>query len=137
MNLHLEKARILVVEDDPMDFVFIRKAFDALAADIELFHCMSAEHVQAMIEDKACRMVFLDLSLNGESGLEVLRALRASSDYCSIPVIVFSSSGSKSDIQACYAAGANAYLEKPLTMDLYRTFASRFSQFWLDIAKIP
>jgi CheY-like chemotaxis protein len=137
MKLYVDKARILVVEDDPMDFVFIRKAFDTLAANVELFHCMSAEHVPAMIEEKACRMVFLDLSLNGESGLEVLQALRANPAYRSMPVIVFSSSGSKSDIQACYAAGANAYLEKPLTMDLYRSFAMRFSQFWLDIVKIP
>ena len=92
----------------------------------------------SMIEEKACRMVFLDLSLNGESGLEVLRDLAESIHaYCAVPVIVFSSSGSKSDIQACYAAGANAYLEKPLTMDLYRTFASRFSHFWLEIVKIP
>jgi two-component system, response regulator len=63
--------------------------------------------------------------------------LRAEERYQAMPVIVFSSSGSRRDIQACYAAGANAYLEKPLTMDMYRKFAQHFSDFWLDVAKLP
>jgi DNA-binding response OmpR family regulator len=132
-----EKARILVMEDDPMDFGFVRKAFDNLSSKVELFHCQDASNLFAMIDEKACRILFLDLSLSGQSGLELLQMLRAEERYQAMPVIVFSSSGSRRDIQACYAAGANAYLEKPLTMDMYRKFAQHFSDFWLDVAKLP
>lgn len=131
-----DPLRVLVIEDDPTDFVFVRKGFEAVAAGVELFHCPSAQQVIPMMESRACRLVMLDLNLNGDDGFRVLAEIRGSERFATVPVIVFSSSSSARDIAASYAAGANAYVEKPLTIEAYRTFARAFSAFWMEVACI-
>lgn len=131
-----DPLRVLVIEDDFTDFVFVRKGFEAVSTGIELFHCPSADQVLPMMESRACRLAILDLSLNGEDGFRVLADIRASERFATVPVIVFSSSSSARDIAASYAAGANAYVEKPLTIEAYRAFARAFSAFWLEVARI-
>lgn len=134
--MSLEPVRILVIEDDPIDFSLVKKGFEGVDAPIELFHCPSADRVMEMLEARACRIVLLDLSLGRDTGMDVLRAIRADRRFATLPVIVLSSSGNHRDIAEGYAAGANAYVEKPLTMELYRRFARAFSAFWVDVAML-
>src|SRR5690349_4170322 len=56
--------------------------------------------------------ILLDLSMPVMGGDEVLRHLKASSALKSIPVIIISSE--KIRAEQCLAAGAEAFLEKPL-----------------------
>lgn len=128
--------RILVIEDDPIDFTLVKKGFDVVQAPVELFHCSSADRVLDMLEGKACRVALLDLSLGRDAGLDVLRRIRQDRQFGAIPVIVLSSSGHAKDIADVYAAGANAYVEKPLTMERYRQFATAFAAFWMEIAAL-
>lgn len=132
--MSLEPMRILVIEDDPIDFSLVKKGFEGVDAPVELFHCPSADRVKEMLEARACRIVLLDLSLGRDAGMDVLRAIRADERFSAIPVIVLSSSSNHRDVSEGYAAGANAYVEKPLTMDLYRRFARAFCAFWVDVA---
>lgn len=131
-----EPLRILVVEDDPTDFAFVRKAFNASATPVELFHCQDADQAISALDERACRIVLLDLMLNGEDGLGVLKAIRGHERFNAVPVVILSSSASRADIDASYRAGANAYVEKPLSIDAYRTFANAFAQFWGSIARL-
>jgi two-component system response regulator len=128
--------RILVIDDDPIDFALVRKGFDVVAPLPEIFHCASADLVLEMLESKACKIALLDLSLGRDTGLDVLRAIRADKRFALLPVIVLSSSSNNRDVADVYAAGANAYVEKPLTMDLYRNFARAFAAFWIEAAII-
>jgi CheY-like chemotaxis protein len=126
--------RILVIEDDSIDFNLVKKGFEVVTLPVELFHCSSAERVIEMLDGKACKVALLDLSLGAAAGLDVLKTIRQHSRFRSLPVIVFSSSGNAKDIADVYAAGANAYVEKPLTMELYRHFAKAFAAFWMETA---
>lgn len=134
--MSLEPVRILVIEDDPIDFSLVKKGFEGVDATVELFHCPSADRVMEMLEARACKIVLLDLSLGRDAGMDVLRSIRADRRFATLPVIVLSSSGNHRDIAEGYAAGANAYVEKPLTMELYRRFARAFSAFWVDVAML-
>jgi CheY-like chemotaxis protein len=57
-------------------------------------------------------LVLLDLKLPKVGGLEVLREMRASANWLSVPVVVLTTSNNPADIRACFASGANAYLNK-------------------------
>ena len=61
--MSLEPMRILVIEDDPIDFSLVKKGFEGVDAPVELFHCPSADRVKEMLEARACKIVLLDLSL--------------------------------------------------------------------------
>ena len=135
--MSLEPMRILVIEDDPIDFSLVKKGFEGVDAPVELFHCPSADRVLEMLEVRACKIVLLDLSLGRDTGMDVLRSIRADKRFAALPVIVLSSSSNHRDVAEGYAAGANAYVEKPLTMELYRRFARAFAAFWIDVAVHP
>jgi signal transduction histidine kinase/DNA-binding NarL/FixJ family response regulator len=68
------------------------------------------EKAQAVRPD----LVLMDLVMPGMDGLEATRRLRALPALKAVPVIVLSASASISDQEKSLAAGANAFLAKPL-----------------------
>jgi len=53
-----------------------------------------------------------------------------------VPVIVLSGSSREEDVDAAYAAGANAYLSKPLDYTELRRTVLSMHEFW-RIASLP
>jgi CheY-like chemotaxis protein len=71
-------------------------------------------------------VVLLDLHLPDISGDEVLRRLRADPRTASIPVIIVSADATTGTFQRVRAAGANAYLTKPLDVDEFLRVVESF-----------
>ena len=82
-------------------------------------------------------IILLDLNLPGTDGREVLKEIKSDPGLRMIPVIVLTSSSDERDIQACYAAGANSYLKKPVDLKGFIEAATRLKDFWLEIAILP
>lgn len=66
----------------------------------------------AMIRRVKPDLVLLDLMLPQINGIEVLKAIRADAESCSVPVIVFSNSYDDSLVQEAWRAGATQVLSK-------------------------
>lgn len=79
------------------------------------------------------KLVLLDLKLVRMHGLEVLKAIRADPRTASMPVVIHSSSSEKSDIAACYAAGANSYVRKSTDFDELRRKMRQVYDFWTSV----
>ncbi len=62
-------------------------------------------------------LVILDLNLPKVDGMEVLKFVKNNSRYCSIPIIVLSTSSNQDTIDEAYKNGANGYFIKPDTYD--------------------
>ncbi len=62
-------------------------------------------------------LVILDLNLPKINGMEVLKFIKKNSKYCSIPVIILSTSPDQKTIDEAYKNGANGYFVKPSTYD--------------------
>ncbi len=62
-------------------------------------------------------LVILDLNLPKINGMEVLKFIKKNSKYCSIPVIILSTSPDQKTIDEAYKNGANGYFVKPTTYD--------------------
>ncbi len=60
------------------------------------------------------QLIVLDLHLPDMGGQEVLRGLRAAAQTAGIPVVVLSADATPGQIARLHAAGADAYLTKPL-----------------------
>jgi DNA-binding response OmpR family regulator len=58
--------------------------------------------------------ILLDLLMPGIGGLEVLKAIRAASPNMATPVVIVSVLSDEATKKRCLAAGANAYLVKPI-----------------------
>lgn len=79
---------------------------DALGDGLEAADFLSGE---------SSDLVILDVNLPGQSGLDVLKAMRDRSDHR--PVILLTARGDTSDRVAGLDAGADDYLVKPFAMD--------------------
>lgn len=77
-------------------------------------------------------VVFLDLKLPFISGHDVLAWIRRQRELESLVVIVLTSSNEPSDLNRCYALGANSYVVKPPTPEQLEELAKAFKWYWLE-----
>ena len=71
-------------------------------------------------------VIILDLHLPDISGEEVLRRLRADPRTAGIPIVVVSADATSASLDRLRAAGADAYLTKPLDVDEFLRAVERF-----------
>jgi CheY-like chemotaxis protein len=129
--------RVLLVDDDELDAKFLMRALGEFSERVSVTHVESADLALQALLDESFNIVLVDINLNGTNGLDLVLGIRRTVKTRLLPVMVFTSSGSKTDIEIAYGNGANAYAEKPLSIQGYRQFASKFLDFWSGIALIP
>ena len=71
-------------------------------------------------------LVLLDLHLPDMHGSEVLRRLRSDDRTAAVPVVVISADATATAVEELLAAGADAYLTKPLDLDEFLRTLERF-----------
>ena len=137
-------ARILQVEDNDADVRLTREALRESGDGVRLSVVGDGEQALAYLRNEPGfedsprpHLVLLDLNLPRKDGLEVLREMRADPSLAQIPVIVVSSSTQTRDVDACYAAGANAFVGKPLELDEFIAGIEAIREFWLGVAQLP
>ena len=106
---------ILLADDDKDDRILLREALQELNADIEL---LTAEHGKACIEllnelTVLPDMILLDINMPIKNGKETLAELKQMESLNTIPIIMYSTSANRRDIDDCYKLGANLYIIKP------------------------
>ena len=87
--------------------------------------------------DELPRVVFLDLNMPRLSGIETLKIIRADPRTAEIPVVIFTISHDDANIAAAYAAGANSYVVKPVSLDQMRIAMQSLGWYWLIVNLTP
>lgn len=105
--------KLLLVEDDLMLGETIRDGARQGGWHVDLVG--DAGGARAALEDHVYAAVMLDIGLPGDSGLAVLRGMRARAD--STPVLILTARGQLSERIAGLDAGADDYLVKPFPFD--------------------
>jgi CheY-like chemotaxis protein len=82
-------------------------------------------------------LLVLDLNLPRKDGRTVLQEVRSDPALSRIPVVIFTTSQSDSDIARSYELGANCYLRKPGNLADYRAVVQSMADFWLGFASLP
>jgi CheY-like chemotaxis protein len=83
------------------------------------------------------RLILLDLKLPKVDGLDVLRALKGDPRTQAIPVVIMTSSKEERDLVESYKLGVNAYVQKPVGFDDFRSIVKELGLFWLVINQVP
>ena len=136
MNPHT----ILVVEDDPNDESLTLRALRSLrrpcgvvvarsGGDALDFLLRRGTFSERRSEDPS--VVFLDNSLPGIPGNELVRLIREDERLRSVPLVIFSGTSDQTLIKGCLDAGANAFLEKPIDMGDYIRDLRASAERWL------
>lgn len=108
---------ILIIEDDnrnifALSLVLKSKGYGCLAAT-------SAKEGMALLEDfPVLAVVLLDMMIPEVDGYEAIDLLRKVPGRENLPIIAVTAQAMPGDAEKCLAAGANAYVSKPIDVDL-------------------
>lgn len=127
---------VLLVEDDSIDAMTVRRAFKDLKITNRLDHCLNGEEALAYLRDpknpRPC-VILLDLNMPRMNGIEFLRVAKADQHLKTIPVIVLTTSQEEQDVVESFKLHVAGYIVKPVdykkfveairTIDLYWTLS--------------
>lgn len=108
---------ILVVDDDESILRMLEVALEEVG---DVVTVADGETALAWTEQQVPDLVLLDVMMPDRSGLDVLRAWRAEKRTADVDVVLLSARDDPSDEAAGYEAGADAYLTKPVDVDVLR-----------------
>ncbi|HET8548694.1 MAG TPA: response regulator [Bryobacteraceae bacterium] len=98
----------------------------------------ATNHEEALESLRAPRypqLIILDLDLPADRGLDLLRAIKGSTDRRHIPTIVFAADPAA--IEHAWDAGANCVIRKHDHPEEFHALFPRLSRFWLAAATLP
>jgi CheY-like chemotaxis protein len=100
----------LMVDADP---VFLQDAKAVLNLDAGMLFAKNGHEALSFVKFIAFSVAMVDLDLPGESGLELIRNIRAACP--ALPIIAISGVYSKAVLESAKTVGAEEVLEKPPT----------------------
>ena len=118
---------VVIVEDHPEVAEMLSEmmrliGFDTLTA-------LSSPSALDLIKKRHPALVILDVMMPDVSGLDVVRSMRLISELNDVPVLIVSSLAQSQDVTTGLAAGASAYLTKPVDfselMQIVQTLTER------------
>ena len=132
----LEKKilHILLVEDDEVDVMNVRRSFDKNKITNPLYVAFNGIQGLEMLRTgevpKNRRLVLLDLNMPRMNGIEFLRELRKDSELRAIPVVVLTTSDAEKDKVEAFDLNVAGYLVKPVTFPGFAELMATLNKYW-------
>jgi CheY-like chemotaxis protein len=136
-----EKAlNILLVEDDQVDVMNVRRAFEKNRIANPLYVADNGLAALDLLRSNSIpeerRIVLLDLNMPRMNGLEFLRELRADQKLRSTVVIVLTTSNDERDKIDAYNLNVAGYLLKPVTFLNFVETMAAINKYW-TLVELP
>lgn len=131
---------ILLVEDDEVDVMNVRRAFERNHIANPLFVTSDGVEALARLRDgtvpRERRIVLLDLNLPRMNGIEFLRELRRDPELAATPVVVLTTSDDERDKVDAYHLNVAGYLLKPVTFTNFCDAMAALNKYW-TLVELP
>ena len=107
------RHRVLIVDDEESTRLLLASMLSKdLGVDAQL--AGTCEQALRLASNYAYDAILLDLLMPGIGGQALLAEIRQATPNAGTPVVIVSVVGDKATVDACIAAGANAYHHKPV-----------------------
>jgi CheY-like chemotaxis protein len=133
---------ILIVEDRAHDLDLTKRAFARRQVLNPIQEARDGEEALAYIDrweagEPVPVFILLDLKLPKVGGLEVLCRIKNHPKFCTIPVIVLTTSAEDCDIEEAYLLGCNSYIVKPVEFNKFMEVAAQVEVYWCALNTMP
>ena len=140
-----EKMNLLVIEDDPSDEFFLRKALESARQNFEIYCIHDGEEAlhylkgrfSASVPFSRPHIILLDLNLPKLDGLSLLRLIKQDRDIQHIPVLILTNSLNKQEMLSAYKCFAGGYIVKPFDPDLFKKNLHTTLTYWSESVVLP
>lgn len=120
-SYHNYQMRVLVADDEPGIRKLLAIRLQRMGYEVQIV--ANGEQALAEIQKAAPDLLFVDVSMPGVGGLEVLRWVRQQS--LDVAVIMMTAFGSEQVVMEAMRYGANEYLRKPFEAAEFHTIVER------------
>lgn len=127
-----KKLRILLIEDDAIEVMKLKRAIAKLEMNHELIEAKNGEEALEILKDHTVLpdVIFLDLNMPKINGIEFLKILKKDEILRFLPTVMLTTSSNRKDILACYDTGVAGYIIKPLKYDHYVEKIKAALEYW-------
>jgi len=130
----MNQQTIFIVDDDADDRKII---LDAFSEKNTVFNYVFFENAVSFLDklnssDNRPDLILLDLNMPGMLGLQVLKELRSSPQFVTIPIIVLTTSVREKDKRTAYELGVSCFLQKPQSYAGFVRLSAAILLLWFD-----
>jgi CheY-like chemotaxis protein len=125
---------ILLVEDDEVDVMNVKRAFEKNHIANPLF--VAGDGIEALEKlrngevPQGRRLILLDLNMPKMNGIEFLHELRKDANLSPTPVVVLTTSNNERDKIEAYNLNVAGYLVKPVTFSEFSELMVTLNKYW-------
>jgi two-component system, chemotaxis family, response regulator Rcp1 len=125
----METIEVFLVEDNPADVLLVRVALSQVPFPLKLLVAKDGEQALQMLgsSDFHPHLIILDLNMPRVDGQAVLQQYQQTK----IPIVIFSSSQNKAEVQKALALGAREYVQKPIGFEPYANAVLGIVKRWI------
>jgi len=130
---------ILLVEDDRVDTMTVRRALKDLKVTNQLICTTNGEEALEYLRDESKKkpcVILLDLNMPKMNGIEFLKITKGEEGLKKIPVIVLTTSREEQDVAESFNLSVAGYIVKPVD---YKRFveAIRVLELYWTLSELP
>jgi two-component system, response regulator len=133
----MNEEYILMLEDDHDDRFMTENTVSELGYKIPVVFVTYSHELFSTLETKGKpRLIIIDYNSLPDNAVEILKKLKQSEAYSSIPVVVLGESSASKFISECYSLGAGSFIRKPASEKGTREKIDTFFKYWLSVAEV-
>lgn len=130
---------ILLVEDDDVDIMTVKRAFGDLKITNQVVCAGDGKEALEYLRNggnkKPC-LILLDLNMQGMNGLGFLKAVKSDDTLKKIPIVVLSNSDEKQDREKTFESGTTGYIVKPTNYEKFVEAVRTIDLYW-TLSELP
>ncbi len=129
-----DTLNILLVEDDKVDVMNVRRAFEKSHITNPVWVAENGLRALEMLRAGEVPLerllILLDLNMPKMTGIEFLRELRADEHLRWLPVVVLTTSDTDNDRVEAYGLNVAGYILKPVTFESFVDTMVTLNKYW-------
>jgi CheY-like chemotaxis protein len=137
--LKITNKPILLVEDDQVDAMTVKRALKELHVTNPLMHRENGDTALASLRDPGSErpcIILLDLNMPIMNGIEFLQAVKRDNELRRIPVVVLTTSEEQQDKVDSFNLGVAGYMAKPVDYRQFVEVMRSINTYW-TISEMP
>ncbi len=130
--MHVKNHPILLVEDDQVDAMTVRRALKEIRVTNPLLVAENGEAAIAQLSgpgEKPC-LILLDLNMPIMNGIEFLQVVKDHPEWRRIPVVVLTTSQEEQDKMASFDRSVAGYMAKPVDYHSFVDAMRTIDTYW-------
>lgn len=127
------KKPILLVEDDKVDAMTVKRAIRQIKLNHPLAHKENGEEALSYLrseENEKPWIILLDLNMPKMNGIEFLQVIKNDPELMTLPVVVLTTSKEQQDRIESFKFGVAGYMIKPVDYSQFVEMMQAIKMYW-------